>query len=803
MLLASNSAKANIIDNIEIARVKDKAQITIRFATEIQYLRHGPDDEGKFLRVFFRVTKPGFSENDVMQETLRSPQSDLIPRFTVAYPELVNGMLITFAKTTQFSVKPGNDSRSILIFVPLPPEQKPAASAAPVEKPAPTPAIAVVTPPPVAAEAATPAPAPAGKKKAKAAADKKAPPVAVTVPPVVAVAAATPPEVAPVQTPDAVKPEVAAPLSQESVDALAKGFIAEARDAYQKGDLPTAINRLNRILGLPGNAQTESAQALMGELREKNGEIAKARAEYELYLKLYPNGAEAPRIKQSLAALPAVESVRRPVVRRRDDQPAEWLVFGSLSSYYFTGRSQQDSGAMKRDQESLVSSLSLNARLRDAVTDTRIVFRDTDNQNFLQDNRSYNRIYSAYVERTDRELGYFVRAGRQNPNGGGVLERFDGVNAGYNLGTDWRVNAVAGSSVEFRPVGFSGFNTSVLKRFYGGSLELLPQLARPGASLYLIEQTQEGFLNRRAVGSEIRYFDGQFSGFATLDYDLLYKGMNIANLQANYLDKWGNNYFLSYDYRKTPTYSLTNALNVTSATGVTTVSSLVDNFGISQARTLVVDSTPTSTMIGTGVTIPVGERWQFGLDYRTSTVSGTNAVLPLNQICKSLGFNPADPNDPICVGGPLGDTPISQLCAGNSYDANNNTCQAGQNSQGRTNTFSAQAIATNLFVTNGVGVATYSYNKGADFSGQNVGLNYIYPITDAWRLEGNLRYFVSTNDNGNGQTSFSPSLKLGYQWRTTIFLECEVGETEQKNTGTNPGKNNREYVYVGLRWDYR
>lgn len=122
-LLAAN-AFANVVDSIEIARIADHAQITIRFTTEIQYLRHGPEDEGKFLRVFFRVTKPGFVENEVMQETLRSPKSDLIPRFTVAYPEVVNGMLINFAKTTQYAVRPGGDNRSILILVPLPPEQK-------------------------------------------------------------------------------------------------------------------------------------------------------------------------------------------------------------------------------------------------------------------------------------------------------------------------------------------------------------------------------------------------------------------------------------------------------------------------------------------------------------------------------------------------------------------------------------------------------------------------------------------------------------------------------------------------------
>jgi len=787
MFVVSADVFANVIDSIDIARVEDRAQVTIRFTTEIQYLRHAPDEAGKFLRVFFQINNPGFVENELMQESLRSPASDLVPRFTVTYPELKNGMLVSFTKATTFSVSPGGDGRSIVILLPLPPEKKSSA------------------PPPSVKAAETPLPIVTGKQKSKADTEKKSP-VAVKAPPVVSV---TPPgpdvsaNAEPAQIPDAAKPEAPPAMTQEEVDKLAMTFLDEARAFFGSADYAKAINRLNRILGLPGNRQTESAQALMGEVREKNGEISKARAEYDLYLKLYPNGSEVARIKQRLAALPAADALKSRPRIVRDEKPAEWLVFGSVSSYFFTGRSQQDSGPTLRDQESLVSSINLNARLRDAVTDTRIVFRDTDSQNFKADNRNYNRIYSAYAERTDREVGYFVRAGRQNPNGGGVLERFDGITGAYNLDPDWRVNAVLGNSVEFPSTGFGGFNMPVSKRFYGGGLELLPQVARPGVNLYAIEQTQDGYLNRRAVGAEVRYFDGQFSGFGTFDYDLLYKGTNVAALQGNYLDQWGNNYFVSYDYRKSPSYSLSNALSATSALGITTVGDLIGHFGMAQARTLVVDNTAATTNFGAGITVPVGERWQFGADYRMSSTTGTNATLPLNQVCKSLGFNALDPNDPICVGGPLGDTPVSQLCAAGSYDPNNNTCQAGQAAQGTTNTVSLQAIGTNLFVANAVGVASASFSSSTEFSGQNYGLNYMLPLSEVWRLESNLRYFSSKSNNGSGQTNFSPALKLGYQWRSSVFLEGEIGYSDQKTTGLNPGQNKREYIYLGLRWDYR
>ena len=759
-LLASANAFAAIIDNIDIARVGDQAEITVRFTTEIQYTRHTPGDEGKFLRVFFRITKPGFSESELMQEVRRSPKNDLLPPFTVAYPELVNGMLITFAKPTKYIVRGGDDSKSIVVLVPLPPgkdtvankkKDKGTVAAAPV----------AIVPPAVKSVAAD---APAG-----------------------AVAATT-------QIPDAEKPEAAPIMTAEKVEEMAHAYLLDGKVAFDKGDYPKAVNRMNRILSLPQNQQSMAAQALVGEAREKNGEIAKARAEYELYLKLYPNAADVPRIKQRMAALPAVDTVRRPAARVvRDDRPAEWTVNAGVSSYFFGGQSKQDDGPMKRDQESLVSSVNLSARLRDSVTDTRFVFRDTDSQNFMRPSRNYNRVYSAYAERTDREVGYFVRVGRQNPNGAGVLERFDGITGSYNLNPDWKVGAVYGEAVEF--------GSPFQKKFYGGNIELAPQVGRPGASLYGIEQNIDGILNRRAVGSEFRYFDGQISGFGMLDYDLLYKGLNIGMAQANYLDKWGNNYFMSYDYRQSPTYSLTNAL---STAGYSTVTDMVSNVGITQARQLVSESTALSTMFATGVTIPMGERWQFGVDYRMSEISGTNATIPLAQMCKELQDD-ANPNDPLCVDGPRGTLRISEMgiCQVDSYDLVTRTCRATSDASGRTNMYSAQAIGTNLFVPNGVGVAYLGYIAGPNYTGQNLGLSYIYPFIENWRLESNARYYTQKSDSGQNMTQFSPSMKLVHQWGTSLSLEGELGYSESKNTGTTESKNRREYLYLGIRWDYR
>ena len=116
---------------------------------------------------------------------------------------------------------------------------------------------------------------------------------------------------------------------------------------------------------------------------------------------------------------------------------------------------------------------------------------------------------------------------------------------------------------------------------------------------------------------------------------------------------------------------------------------------------------------------------------------------------------------------------------------------------------SLQAIGTNLFVPNAVGVATAGFFFGPAVTGLHLGLNYIYPLAENWRLEGNLRYFRQNRDDGSGSTDFSPSVKLAHQLRSSLFLETELGMNNNRSTGPTASQFRREYLYLGIRWDYR
>lgn len=749
LLLLAPTVRAQVLDRLEINRINGVAEIRVGFGTQVQYLRHAPLAKGRVLNIFLRLVNSNVPEAELVEETIVAPKTDLVPPFSVAFPKLGNAMVLTFAQETSWEVRPASDGRSILIIVPVLPGARDVMAEIRAIPPVPL-ARVEGQPEATVAKPAELVPAPAAPAPTPPIPVAPALPAPVTLPP---------PAPAPVSVADdaASAPPV---LTGEQVEAMAKAFLDEARKALQEKDLVRAINRLNRTLGLPTNTQTEPAQALIGEARELNGEFAKARAEYELYLRLFPKAPDASRIRERLAGLPKAPLRSAAKALPAQAGPAEWTYYGSLSQYYYTGKSHIEvvtpppPGLLTfttdtlslTDQNALITTLDLNARRRDGITDTRIVVRDTDIQNFLAKQKSVNRLYSAYVEQSDRRLGYFVRAGRQTPTGGGVLERFDGFNVGYNLNERWRINGVAGYPVEF----MSPFK----KDFYGVSVDMQPQFGELGFSTYFLQQHMDGAVNREAVGLETRYFDPNTTVYGMVDYDLAFKGLNILMVQGNYRADIGTNYFTYFDHRKTPPYGLTNALP--GIPGLS-IKDAITTMGIEQLRADAKALTATSDMLAIGLTHPYSPRWLLGADYRAAAISSTQATATV----------PAMPGS------------------------------------GLNHVISLQAIANNLWFTNDVGVLNGSYIAGETYRGQALGGNYVFLYDDAWRLDGNLRYYRQTDDQSQKQVRVSPSFKVAYRWKW-VSLEAEVGGEDVRVDGPlRNERSNRKYFFVGYRVDLR
>jgi tetratricopeptide (TPR) repeat protein len=755
--VAMKQANAEVIDRIEINQVGDKAEIQIKFVTRIQYLRQASLKNGD-VRLYFDLLEIDASDPHLTSETRESPPSDIAPHFTITYPELDSSLNISFGKMVDYQVRPGNDGRSISIFTPvINPKSEPRSGAAPAAVIDAIP-LAIVFPLTVPSATAPSATVPGGSVALPSVASEAAPP-------------AVPPQ------PEAGGAPPMVQRTQQDIEVEAKQFTDNARDAIQHEQLETAIETLNRLLLLPPNQQSQSAQELIGEAREKNGEIAKARAEYELYLELYPNAADIQQVKERLAHLPvaATKPVQaEPSVTKQKFVEEKMTVYGGISQYYYKGVSHTDafsiasdltttaSSLTGTDQSQLLSLLDLTARKRTDTTDTRIVLRDNYNANFLPGQRSDNRFNDVYVEQSARDRSYLYRMGRQTGSAGGAPGRFDGALLGYSLNPAWRVNGVIGTPVEFIS---GGGSVGESKTFTGVSFDFTRLPEQWSSSSYFIQQRVGGFVDRRAIGVETHYFDMRRNYMGLFEYDTIFKKVNLGMFQGNWTTETSTNYNLLLDRRRSPPLQLTNALMGQPVQSIAAM--LQSGASLSTLRADSQALSPISNLFAIGMDRPYSPRLRIGGDFRINNMSGTGATTGVTTGVTSTG------------------QPATQG-SGNIY------------------TYSFQALGNNLLFENDLGVVNAAYTSAKTYKGQSLTFTQVETLRRNWRVDMLLQLYNQNDNFGTHQTQIRPSLKLNYRLNNSVNLEGEGGlEAIHTSSATQNDKTRRTYFYVGYRWDFQ
>jgi hypothetical protein len=611
--------------------------------------------------------------------------------------------------------------------------------------------IVALTPPPAPAPAPSPAvtPAPA------------APPAS---------AASTP----------AAAPATLAATTPAEVDARAAALLAEAKAADARQDHATALTRLNELLNLPPNPTTREAQALIGQVRERMGDTARARAEYETFLTLFPTGPDADRVRAALAQLPAAAPPARPRAKRPVEPTS--TVTGSLSAFYYGGaskvRTQEfqdspisglpelvgDNTLSGTDQKMLLGNVDLNWRYRDVDTDMRFVFRDAYTSDQLNSDKSRNRLSALYFEHRSLARGTSVRLGRQSATGGGVLGRFDGVQAGYTFAPKWRVNAVVGVPTDKL--------LESKRHFYGTWIDADALAPNVSASLYAIRQMIDGEVDRSAVGSELRYFSPSVSATGIVDYDTSIRGLNIASLQGTWQVQETSVVNFLYDRRKTPLLMLGNALFFQDPASVLLprLRDLLDTgVTLEDLRTRVRATTSNTTQALLGATTPINKTWQFGADVRLTDVG---EILPVAVILPS-----------------------------------------GQG-RSRNTAIGAQLIGTNLYSSRDTHVLSASILQGSNYSltdpvtvsrymGGLLGYNNSSQVNESLLLEPSIRFYRQGISGGVRTNRWTPGLRVTYRVLKQLAIESELSAEYSKTTGPNRNEtSHRTYYYVGGRYDF-
>ncbi len=713
--LVATPSGETFLEEPQVVAVGGESEIRLNFSSDVRYVRHFPEKTGDVLRIFFEVVDPCVAEEIVSQESKWLPPVDWHVPFTVTFPELLSHsgsgaavcrttknrvdiaktLLVKFGKVTNFKVRMGADKRSIVVTVPL----------------------------------------------------LKQPEEAKVVPEVVELAKAN---------------DLAAISKKAPVDILTAG-----RAALAAGDAIQATQIFNDLLKLTPNEYSQEAQELVGVAREASGEVAKAKAEYQLYLKLYPEGAGAGRVKQRLAALEKVKVEAKPEQPKAKPKKGvkeihQNTVTGSVSQYFYGGSSQTRSNNYRldeqtktrsNDQSSLITNMDATARFRHNQYDTKVVLRDTQSHNFFGNLYDKNTLSAAYVEHANKEVDYMVRLGRQSGTAQGVLGRFDGAFGRYGINPQWHVTAVVG-----RPDDGSHNKMKTSRHFYGAAVEFGPLAEKWSGSVYGIQQIADDMVERRAIGSELRYFNGTTSWFGMVDYDTIYDMVNIAMLQGNWVAFNGYNFNLLLDHRKSPILYAETAIQA--KTGSLSVGDLRSTLSNSTIYKYVPGLVPDSDMAMIGVTKQVTDRWQLGGDIRYNETYNTDGAGSV----------------------------------------------AGQPGSGRIYTYTVQAIGTNTLFKDDTSVMMASFVNDPNYNAQNLSFSNSLTLRDKWRLDSSLRYYHENSNTDTTTWKMTPTLRVNYHFRDNMSFEAEASaeytRTHDPLSTTNTDMW-RETLFAGYRWDFR
>jgi len=341
---------------------------------------------------------------------------------------------------------------------------------------------------------------------------------------------------------------------------IVKKYLDAGRRALTQGKNKDAIAIFTKILSMPPNKYTQESLELLGVARERNNQIAHAKAIYQQYLKQYPTGEGAERIKQRMADLVAgqlepTKKLKDTTATKRADE-FRHQVIGTFAQYYYHGENDIEQTASTADQQLLISQLSLNHRMRSKNTDIRnFIFIDHEHD-FLTSTSENPEISSLYSKIKNSKEGLYLTIGRQSASTAGVLGRFDGVYFGYDVGDSARINLVGGY-----PVNISD-KTKIYtdKVFYGMNVEFNELFKNWSIAPYVLTQETDGFTDREVVGADFRYITDSGNFFGTIDYDTLFDEINIYMVRGQYKVSDKSTVLLSLDYRKNPLLEAGNAL---------------------------------------------------------------------------------------------------------------------------------------------------------------------------------------------------------------------------------------------------
>ncbi len=534
--------------------------------------------------------------------------------------------------------------------------------------------------------------------------------------------------------------------------AEAARLVTESEQEIRDGNLDRAIQLLTKATELPESENSARARELLGLTRERKGQSAHAQAEYEEYLRRYPQGEGSDRVRQRLAALKApgtaTTTLRAPTGSASTADKWTWRARGSLSQFYY--RDQSSTKFVDASRPDLNAEPDDRVNLNQLLTSGDVTISGGDDRrqvllraagsytfNFNSGRKDIQSLTALYLDYDDSDLDLTARVGRQTRNSSGVLGRFDGLLLGWQTSHNVRINLVGGFPV------LSSRQTHVLKEryFYGASVDIGTRQSPLQTTVYWFDQRAKGgFIDRQSVGIEARYLASRFNAFTLLDYDVKYGKLNLGLATLNYNFPDNSNLSITADYRQSPLLTTSNALigqigsltmqPITELQGLRPFFTDAEIYQLAEDRTLVAKSATIS------YSRPISKKLQTSLDFTITDTGGTNAT-PASSGTDAVAALPA---------------------TGTEYF------------------YGLQFIGTGLLMENDIYILSGRYSDTQRKRTYTADINARIPVTSKFRVSPRLRFglredkFIDSNFR-----QVQPSMRFNYYPIRHSEIEVEVG----------------------------
>jgi hypothetical protein len=726
--------------------VRLRFNATVRFVDQRPAVNAAPSD--RYVIRFDLLNADDTVLRQNVDEFRSLPASAGVPAMAFAYtPALgrrTRELSLKLEAPLALRVRQGPDSRSLEIVLPLV---------------AAVPAAAVV---PVAS---TPLPA----ATASAGVSPSAPPTPDPRP------ATAPVSAAPTDTLAALDPQ------QLEIENTAADKLRRAQALLQAtGPVDEALSLLHEILKLPPNRQSQTAQELIGQVWERAGSPVRAKAEYELYLRLYPGSDGVARVTNKLAAMgagpgagiaqgqpqtgntPANAADAGPAGAAAASNTAPKAFSGSIAQYYYGGKAKSrslvniasgiDQATLSRSTESsLVTSLDLAAQVPvDEGSEGRAVVRGTGAKNLLKGGHSSSSISSAYFDyRRGGFDGLALRVGRQSPISGGLLGLFDGVSVMVPLAPGLKFDLMGG-------VPANTLVSAAREHLVAAVLEVDGLVERFGGSVYVMNQSTEGITNRQALGGELRYAGERWSLSSLLDYELKFKALNALSLHGSM--QLANDLTLTalVDERRAPMLQLTDALI---STGATSLRTLLEQRSRAELQDIARGTSAKARQFMLSLSYTLDRQWQASTDLRYSAIGALPAV---------------------------GDFEAAPATGGQF-------------------TWSAQAVGTNLYSKHDINNFGVSITRTPNFKGMQFSYNNLGAFGEGGivTVEPSIRLYTQSGNDDAKLTRWGPALRGTYKFSRRASLMAEVLLESSRGQGAQGNSDNTQssFFYVGYRYE--